>query len=67
MTTTKQPGDTNPNGLRDIHQPRPWHCTTGAATFCPVHGDCTCHRSTERCTMHGTGSDHPRPQPTMIR
>jgi len=44
--------------------PRPAVCTGGGASWCPVHGRCTCdwmqgHRTTSvACPLHGDGSDH---------
>lgn len=69
MTTT----DHRPqhrNGLYPQHQPRPWHCTTKAATFCPVHGDCRCPSPQvveAACPLHGAGTAHPSPTPTLVR
>lgn len=43
-------------------------CTGVTATWCPVHGDCTCppdpdplYLNADGCPLHDTASAHPRP------
>jgi hypothetical protein len=37
-------------------------CTGVAASWCPIHGDCTCKQAydlnDDRCPLHGSTSDH---------
>lgn len=45
-------------------------CTGIAASWCPIHGDCTCpdreqEKNSDDCPLHGRYSDHPR-QVTLL-
>lgn len=54
--------------LKSLASPAPSEpregCTDLSATWCPVHGDCTCDRTTKHlddsdCPLHNSHSDHP--------
>lgn len=59
---TRGDGTRSPSGLKPQHQPRAWKCTSRRATYCPIHGDCTCanlRRPNPDCPLHGTDTTHP--------